>query len=147
MSVYNLLKYRWDPVMFHQANAIMFATSAYPTVAQSYPAAVYNSKSSIIQVWLEEITRQLSSYLTLPIYTMKESTLGHFFIQRQIRDTCNLVGYQTILNGNVTAVQFTKTNCNVPVVITIPTASKNTIKMPTGITATNTYGPDYNVWY
>eukprot|EP01134_Creolimax_fragrantissima_P003765 CFRG3765T1 len=72
----NLLSYRTDPYMFHQANLRFFN---------------YEGRTqSLLTMWVEAITAEFLKYKDLPLFSIKQDDLRIFYQQRMDRDACNI---------------------------------------------------------
>jgi len=140
LYLYRTLSYRWDLTMFHQSNAIQFNPDTYglnfiPSIA------IINGTTSLWQIWTSSVLTALTQYTTLPILSLLESTLGHYFIQREIRDVCGPTGYRVVVDDNVVAVSYNGT-CNAPVALSVSNFASAAFKIIPESTRVDEYGPD-----
>ncbi|KNC81063.1 hypothetical protein SARC_06605 [Sphaeroforma arctica JP610] len=81
----NLLAYRTDPYMFHQANLRFF----------EYEGRV----QSLITMWIEAVAGEFLKYKDLPLFSLKQDDLREFYQQRMDRDDCN-ISAKWVYKGN-----------------------------------------------
>ncbi|KAF1812157.1 hypothetical protein P152DRAFT_397320 [Eremomyces bilateralis CBS 781.70] len=77
-----LLGLRHDPYMFHQANLRQIDVPNTDVNGVS-------SKLSLIQIWVEVITQELTRLTSWPVITLKHDDIATDFINRMTRDKCN----------------------------------------------------------
>ncbi|KAK4984019.1 hypothetical protein LTR50_006858 [Elasticomyces elasticus] len=114
-----LLALRQDAYMFHQAN--LRASDVPPTTVG--PVTVY----SLIQIWVETVTQEMTRLTNWPIVTKKHDDLAQLFLQRMARDNCNpSLSYTFSADGkSVTAVTVSANgnSCSAPIPVTLPTGA------------------------
>lgn len=89
----NLLSYRTDPYMFHQANLNFFDHNG--------------ERMSLLTWWIEGILNYFTKYSNLPIFTLKFADLETFYKERQTRDECGIQGKVVYENGKATKLVMT----------------------------------------
>ncbi|PKS05914.1 hypothetical protein jhhlp_007745 [Lomentospora prolificans] len=112
-----LLALRADPYMFHQAN---LRQSDMPTITIGNQSGQF----SLIQMWIELITQELTRLTNWPIQTLKHDDIAHYFLDRVTLDGCEanveyifdhdnkkITGVNLVANGNT---------CGVEVPLTVP---------------------------
>lgn len=106
-----------DPYMFHQANLRQ-------DDAPEFTVGDVSGKLSLLQIWVETITQELTRLTDWPVRTLKHDDIAQLFIDRMTLDQCNPnIEYifstetQTITGLNVRA---DGDSCGVPVPVTIP---------------------------
>eukprot|EP00026_Physarum_polycephalum_P003715 Phypoly_transcript_03729.p1 GENE.Phypoly_transcript_03729~~Phypoly_transcript_03729.p1 ORF type:complete len:737 (+),score=86.88 Phypoly_transcript_03729:116-2326(+) len=126
----NLLAYRHDPFMFHQANL-----GSYSMILGGQQKV-----TSLISMWIANTFSQLVRFSTLPYWTYKHEDLAEIWKDREIRDNCAADVQATVTNGKITSLYLTSANsCRYALtgIDVVPVA---------GITSTETYGPDVTTW-
>lgn len=113
----HLLALHQDPFMFHQAN---LATVGVP----SYTVGSVSGQLSLLQIWVETITQEMSRLTNWPLVTLKHDDLAVKFTQRMTRDSCNPnLAYSYSADGkHITGVTVTATgnSCGAPIGVTFP---------------------------
>eukprot|EP00121_Abeoforma_whisleri_P000994 Awhi_evm1s886 len=75
--VRNLLNYRHDPYMFHQANLRFFTHTN-------------GKKTCLMCLWIDSMLSYLSHYSEMPILTYKMDDLGKIYVERKAREECGI---------------------------------------------------------
>jgi len=145
LYLYRTLSYRWDLTMFHQSNAVQFNPDSYTGLSFIPSLSIVNGTTSLWQIWTASVLTALSQITTLPVLSMMENALGHYFIQREIRDACAPTGYQLVVDGNVVAVSYDST-CEAPVALSVSDFASATFKNIPVSTRVDQYGPDATYW-
>lgn len=113
----HLLGLHQDPYMFHQANLRQTDVASSTVGSQS-------GKLSLLQIWVETITQEMSRLTTWPIVSLKHDDVATQFTNRMARDGCSPnLSYQYSADGKtITGATVTTTNnkCSVPIPITFP---------------------------
>ena len=112
-----LLGLHQDPYMFHQAN--MRQTDVPSTTINGV-----SKQLSLLQVWVEVVTQEMTRLVNWPIITHKHDDIARDFERRFERDSCapklrlsvdgatkKVTGFDLVANGNT---------CTVPVPVTVP---------------------------
>lgn len=112
----HLFGLRQDGFMFHQAN--MRADSTIPAFTVGS-----QSVKSLLQIWVETITQEMSRLTTWPLISIRQDDLATQFRNRQTRDGCApkmTWNYSTdntkIVGATVTANSNT---CSVPIFVSL----------------------------
>ncbi|QDS77911.1 hypothetical protein FKW77_000823 [Venturia effusa] len=115
----HLLGLHQDGFMFHQAN--MRADSTIP----SYTVGSQSVKS-LLQIWVETITQEMSRLTTWPLITLRQDEMATQFRNRQTRDGCspNMVWNYSADNTKIVGATITANSntCSVPIFATFPSA-------------------------
>ncbi|KAK4191039.1 hypothetical protein QBC35DRAFT_512775 [Podospora australis] len=111
-----LLGLHHDPFMFHQAN-MRSGDVASITIGPVTGAL------SLLQIWTEVVTQEMTRLTNWPIRTLKHDDIGKLFVNRQTLDQCNpKVRYNYAADGNsIVSVTVTANGntCSVPVPVTV----------------------------
>ncbi|KAB5559933.1 hypothetical protein GE09DRAFT_1115011 [Coniochaeta sp. 2T2.1] len=118
-----LLGLQPDPFMFHQANLRQGDTPTFTVGSQT-------GKLSLIQIWVETITQEMTRLTNWPIKSLKHDDIGALFTSRQTRDNCNPnLSYTYSLDSKfITSVTLTANgnNCAVPIPVTFSGTASTT---------------------
>ena len=116
-NVRHLLGLHHDPFMFHQANLRQHDVETRTVGSQT-------GQFSLLQIWVETITQELSRLTTWPIVTLKHDDIAQQFKNRQTLDGCSPnLSYNYASDGkSITSVTVTANGntCSVPVPVTLP---------------------------
>lgn len=93
----NLLMYRPDPYMFHQANIHTF----------DFPG--WTTKTSLLALWTQSVIDHLNKYNAFPVISLREDDMRVQLEERMARDACGIDAYQVVENGVPTRVHATST--------------------------------------
>ncbi|KAN0102256.1 hypothetical protein V8E51_012766 [Hyaloscypha variabilis] len=122
-NVRHLLGLHHDAFMFHQAN-LNYVTAPLMTVNGN------EDTFSLLQVWVETITAELSRLVTWPIISQKQDDFAAGFMNRMTRDQCSpsLEWAINPIAKNITGVTLTTTNntCAASIPVTFPGSVTNT---------------------
>ncbi|EPS38101.1 hypothetical protein H072_8138 [Dactylellina haptotyla CBS 200.50] len=112
-----LLSLMHDPYMFHQAN---LRTTVNNTV--TILGTGLSSNYSLLQMWVETQVNEFQRLVSWPLLTVKHDDIATSFKNRYLRDQCNALIKQSIVNGKVVAVTVTAdgNKCAAEVPVTIP---------------------------
>jgi len=120
-NIRHLFGLHQDGFMFHQAN--LRADSAIP----SYTVGS-QSVQSLLQIWVETITQEMSRLTTWPLISLRQDDMATQFRNRQTRDGCspNMVWNYSADNKNIVGATVTanRNTCSVPIFATFPSALK-----------------------
>ncbi|KNC80012.1 hypothetical protein SARC_07607 [Sphaeroforma arctica JP610] len=89
----NLLAYRTDPYMFHQANIRFF----------EYQGRV----QSLTTMWIEAVAGEFLKYKDLPLFSLKQDDLREFYQQRMNRDACGISAKWVYKNNQPVELKLT----------------------------------------
>lgn len=92
--VTNLLKYRHDPYMFHQANLRFFPYKEEWTAMGgriTFPTDIVK-KTCLQCLWIDYVVDYIMKYIKFPILTYRMDDLHEKFEQREKRDNCDIEG-------------------------------------------------------
>jgi hypothetical protein len=108
-----------DPYMFHQANMRQHDMA-------DFTVGSVTGKFSILQIWIETITQELSRLTNWPIVSLIHDDIAQVFLDRETLDNCQpnyqytyshdtkkITGATLVASGN---------SCSVPVPLTVPAA-------------------------
>ncbi|TKX19912.1 hypothetical protein C1H76_8110 [Elsinoe australis] len=116
-NVRHLLGLHQDPYMFHQANLRHIDSKSFTVGSQS-------GQMSLLQVWTETITQELTRLTNWPIVSLGQDAIGKEFTNRMTRDNCkyNLAWNKSNDGKSFTSVTVTATNnqCGAPIPVTVP---------------------------
>ncbi|THY70582.1 hypothetical protein D6C94_08476 [Aureobasidium pullulans] len=116
-NVRHLMGLHHDPFMFHQAN-LRNADVNSTTIGS------ITGQFSLIQIWTEVVTQEMSRLTNWPIISLKHDDIGIDFMNRMARDKCNPnLSYQYSADGkSVTSVTVTANgnSCSAPIPVTLP---------------------------
>ncbi|TLD27556.1 hypothetical protein E2P81_ATG10844 [Venturia nashicola] len=122
-NVRHLLGLHHDPFMFHQANLRQSDVDAYTVGTQS-------GKMSLIQIWVETITQEMTRLTTWPIISIIHDNIAKEFTNRMTRDKCvPAITYKlstdasSIISVDVSA---SGNSCSVPLPLTLPVDATTT---------------------
>ncbi|KAF4554718.1 Hypothetical protein D9617_3g017860 [Elsinoe fawcettii] len=117
VNVRHLLGLHQDPFMFHQANLRHHD-------AASYTVGSVSGQMSLLQVWTETITQELTRLTNWAVVTYKHDDIGKEFRNRMTRDKC---GYKLNWNKSTDGKSFTSVTvtangntCGAPIPVTFP---------------------------
>jgi hypothetical protein len=112
-----LLGLQPDPYMFHQANLRQ-------TDAATITIGTQTGKMSLLQIWVETITQEMTRLTNWPIFSLKHDDIAKLFMNRMTLDACKPnLSYTYSANGtSITGVTVTTNGntCSVPVPVTFP---------------------------
>ncbi|KAI5206725.1 hypothetical protein E4T39_02394 [Aureobasidium subglaciale] len=121
-NVRHLMGLRHDPFMFHQAN-LRNADVNSTTIGS------ITGQFSLIQIWTEVVTQEMSRLTNWPIVSLKHDDIAIDFKNRMTRDQCNpnlnykySVDGKSILSVTVTA---NGNSCSAPIPVTLPVGASS----------------------
>lgn len=116
-NVRHLLGLHHDPFMFHQANLRQTDVASSTVGSQT-------GKLSLLMIWVETVTQELTRLTTWPVVTLKHDDIAAQFTNRMALDGCNAnLSYTYSTDGkHITGVTVTANGntCSVPVPVTFP---------------------------
>lgn len=113
----HLLGLHHDPFMFHQANLRQADVDAYTVGSKT-------GKMSMLQIWVETMTQEMSRLTTWPIISITHDNFAKEFSNRMARDKC-APSMKYTLSADASSivsvdVGASGNSCSVPLPLTIP---------------------------
>eukprot|EP00122_Pirum_gemmata_P007057 Pgem_evm1s6465 len=146
----NLLAYRTDPYMFHQANLHFYTKNIDGS-------KTYDGKDCLLSRWIKSVLGYVHKYNTFPIISHKMDDLERFYRDRMARDECKVEGsiqYENlkpkIINLQSNSKMAKESDCPAKLTIT-PTEGADNVEFlkynafkasETGATQVEIYGVD-----
>lgn len=120
-AIFDLVSYRQDPHMFHQAN---MRTFTYPDPVKG------NMPISITTLWMDRVIDSVMTYYDLPIVSPKYSALADIWVNRLAMDNCGFTAQLQLDAANkIVGFVATSTNSCVAQITGVVLQESSTVRM------------------